>query len=58
MPEGTEIKLENNPEMYVDYSTNNRFQLREKKYKWPVASDKQGNNIDFSNIIITDSGGC
>lgn len=53
---GTQIGIDGNPDMYLDYSTNNRFQLKVKKYRWPIAIEKSGKKIDFSNIDITDSG--
>jgi hypothetical protein len=53
---GTRINVNENPDMYIDFSTNSRFDLKIKKYKWPVAFDNSGSEIDFSVINDVDSG--
>ena len=54
--ENTRILIDGNPDICVDFTKNNAFELKSKKYKWPVLQTEDGGKIDFSLITDIDSG--
>ncbi len=54
--ENTKISIKGNPDVYVDFTKNNSFKLKTKKYKWPVLKTEDGKEIDFSLITDIENG--
>jgi len=54
--ENTEIIIEGNPDVYMDFSMKNAFKMKTHKYKWPVLTTDNGKMINFSKIEDVDNG--
>ena len=46
----TRILLEGNPDVFVDFTKNNAFTIKTKKYKWPILKTDDGREIDAISI--------
>ena len=54
--ENTEILIDDNPKMSVDFTKNNKLELKTEKYKWPIAKTDDGKEINFSKISDISNG--